>query len=502
MSLNPICSTADFNVALDAIFSRTSSTPEQREAISKKLEFLQERLDFLLYKGTEIQITDLAACQMRLDGARRAFERGILPLGSSTALALSNPPQVAAPVQAAPSITLPAECMVLVFSRAIKNTSEPIVLGTLSLVCKGWQELASNDFLWEPIFNRYIENTTYDIYYSSAQKFRDKVVLLNKTTLTDFEKTILECVKEKSSTSIDSIKILIKSIKHIKSEHLKSIHKDLPDLIKISSEEELECAYNQIGLNKEQTLKNNVETELAILGSRRFLNEHDLTSLIIFLIDSKNLESIAKLLLFKPKIDAGKILTRLTVEKTNPSSLHVANDYIFIAQLMVKLGYKETSYVTRSLITSNILTSFSQLKVNGLKLSDYVANGNFFLPVASIDLIFLDIMKKCYQLFYSTGTFASPTHPNDSDPVSFSDEKLQKHIRKGPFSEDDLKELILDLLTKVGFNLDEIYPERDSLKEGTLLSQFRQLVDTLPLPKPNALSKALAKYDQMQAEKL
>ncbi len=157
MSLNPICSVTDFNTALDALSSRSSSTPQQREAISKDLEFLQERLDFLLYKGTEIQITDLVACQMRLDQVSSAFKRGIQPsaslpeqsTASSTALTLTNPQHPASSI-----FILPAECMPLIFSKAIGNQPAPIALGTLSLVCKGWQALASLDVLWEPALLR------------------------------------------------------------------------------------------------------------------------------------------------------------------------------------------------------------------------------------------------------------------------------------------------------------------------------------------------------------
>ncbi len=455
MSLNPIYSVTDFNAALDAISSRTPSTPQQRESILKELESLQERLDFLLCNGKEIQITDLVGCQMRLARVCSAFKRGIQPLGSSTALTLSNPQQDAAPVQAIPSIfILPAECMLLIFSRAIENLSEPIVLGTLSLVCKGWQTLTSDNVLWKPVFNRYIRNTTYDINHSPVTSFKHKIILLKETRLTDFEKIILECIKEES-TSTDSI----------------------------------------------QTL-----AELTRLGPKRFLNEYDLTELINFLINNKHIESAAKLLLFKPPIDSKKVFRKIIAIQNYSARLPIFNNYEFIEQLMIKLGYK--SRVISSIIASDtfisataMLTSFIQLKVNGLKISDYIASGYRFNGGARV---LFPITEACHLLFYSTGTFESPTDLNDSDPVSFSDEKLEKYIRKRPFSEEDLKEFILDLLTKVGFNLDEIYPETDyfNFKEGTLLSQFRQLVDTVHFPKPNAFSKALAEYDQMQAEKL
>ncbi len=565
MSLNPICSVTDFNAALDAISSRIFSVPQQRETISKELKFLQEHLDFLVHHGTEIQITDLAACQMRLAQVKSAFKRGIQPLGSSTALALNNSPQVAAPVQAAPSIfILPAECMVFIFSRAIENQFASITLGTLSLVCKGWLTLTSDDVLWKPVFDRYIGNTAYGIDYSSSQTLRDKIILTNKT-LDDFRKTILECIeideesKLSTQTSFNKFaKELTKLITEndlsnlgyqeiqaeiitslstgkrsdllscIKPKDFESIANVLIGSIQSSSNEEEseEYQHKQIKSSEKLQFKNKIEIEFNKLGSKRFLNEYNLTDLINYLINNKDFESVAKLLIFKPKIDADKILANLMCTRINDSP-HTANRE-FIAQLMVKLGYKETSFVMRSMIISEMLIPFSQLKVNGLKISDYVANGNFFLSSLSDSLVLLDITKKCYPLFYSKGTFESLTHSkketeplsldwvgllslewvglsNNSGSVSFSDEKLQKHIRKGPFSEEDLKELILDLLTKVGLDLDKIYPEinigTDSLKEGTLLSQFRQLVDTLPFPKPNALSKALAEYDQMQAEK-
>ncbi len=210
MSLPPIASVAELNTTLDAISSRISLVPQQRESISKELESLQERLDLLLFNGTEIQITDLAACQMRLDQVSSAFKRGIQPRGSSTALALRNPPQVVAPAQLAPGIfILPAHFMNLIFSRAIKNEFASIALGTLSLVCKGWQTLASDDIWWKPIFNRYIGNTTYDINHSSATSFKHKIILLQETRLKDFEKTILKCIKNRTikKDHIESFKL-------------------------------------------------------------------------------------------------------------------------------------------------------------------------------------------------------------------------------------------------------------------------------------------------------
>ncbi len=284
---------------------------------------------------------------------------------------------------------------------------------------------------------------------SSATTFRDKVTLLNNTALKDFEKTI----------------------KNLKTENIL------------------------------------IETELDRLGAKRFLKEHDLTDLIKKLISKKELESISKLFLFKPKFNASAIAKNLS-DETHKASPDMWATYNFTQQLMLKLNYDVGDYYVKMLNSNQLLTSFIFTPivglVNGLKITDYMANGCLFTPPKSrvSSQMLLSIPVTCHQLFYSTGKFQSPTYlSSNNNQVFFSDEKLQRYIRTSPPSEDDLKEFILDLLTKVGFDLDTIYPEKDFLKEGTILSQLRQVAEMLPLPKPNAFSKALDEYDQMQAKK-
>ncbi len=445
MSSIPITSAATFNTALNVVSSRISSAPDQKEAISKELEFLQEHLDFLVYHGTEIQVTDLNACQMRLVQVRSAFEAGISPLTPSTALTLKNRPE--------PDLSpllFPDESMLFIFSKAIGNPSTSKLLGILSLVCKEWRRVASDDVLWKPIFQRCLENLTYDINDSSAANFKDKVKLLNSTNLKDFKKII----------------------------------KELYD-------------------------KNNIiEKELTRLGFKRFLKEHDLTDLIKELISKKELESIAKLLLFKPKIDANAICQGLRKKRTAELG-EMFDVYIFIQELMLKLKYNiGNSYfnTTRNIAPDELLLRifiYSPVcgPVNGLKITDYMANGWLFNPPKfkiSSQLLFF-IVKNCVRECYSTGKFQGPTRCYE---VPFSDEKLQRYIRKSPPSEEDFNEWILDLLTKVGFDLDQPYPIQNLAKERTILSQLREIANEPSFPQPNALSKALAEYDQMQANKL
>ncbi len=458
MSLNPIYSVTDFNKALDTIFSRTSSTPNQREAISKELEFLQEHLDFLVYHGTEIQVTDLNACQMRLVQVRSAFERGILSLTPSTALTLTNRPE--------PDLSplpFPDESMLFIFSRAVGNPSTSKLLGILSLVCKEWRRVASDNIFWKPVFQRCLEKLTYDISDSSAATLKEKIKLLNNTNLKDFKKII----------------------------------KELDD-------------------------KNNtLEKKVTRLGFKSFLNEYDLTDLIERLISKEELEPVAKLLLFKPKINASIICTKLrhctklpqNIDLNTPNAplANKSSSYNFLLQLMIKLKYdvsdayfiKGDFYFRNDVPAEPLLKEFifSPMHNPILKVTDFMANRWLFTPpkFEISNRMLLSIAETHSTPFYHTGQFQALQIPLPPE-VPFSDEKLQKYIRKSPFSEEDLKELILDLLTKVGFDLDEIYPQNGLLNEGSLLSQFRQQVDVLP--KPNAFSQALAEYDQMQAEKL
>ncbi len=77
MSLQPIASPADLSRALTGTASKLASFPEKDQEIQQELTFLQERLDFLLFQGKDIHLTELIDCQIELDKVNSAFKRTI-----------------------------------------------------------------------------------------------------------------------------------------------------------------------------------------------------------------------------------------------------------------------------------------------------------------------------------------------------------------------------------------------------------------------------------------
>ncbi len=348
--------------------------------------------------------------------------------------------------------TLPSDCLFPIFSHAI---GYGVPLETLSLVCRRWQHLGLDKNLLEPFFQQFVDNLTYDIDHSSVENYKEKIILIKKTQLEDFVKTIKECIET------------------------------APEL----------------------------ENELTILGAKRFLIEYDITDLIKKLISKNKPESVSILFLFRPKFDVNAITEELfeKIKEISKQSHELHNEFNFCIQLMLKLKYHACDiykkYIKDDIDMVSLMTKPIISNVNGLKITDYMENGHFFTPptIKSSVRALIYITSEIWFKFYVNNKFKIPFNLNFSDPltqISFGDKKLQGHIRKTDLSEDDLKEFILDLLTKVGFNFDEINPATGLIKKDTLLSQFRQSLGIFPLPQPNAITKALEEYDRLQAKKV
>ncbi len=352
-------------------------------------------------------------------------------------------------------LILPSDCNLKIFYNACEN--KPENLGTLRSVCTAWNGLLMDNHspLWKLIFDRYVQDLTYDIDHSSAITSKDKVELFNKTRLNNFETILSECIKKTNG-------------KCIKQEDLKKA------------------------------------------GARHYLDKQDLTEIIQMLVSKGNLELFAKLLLFKPKFNASAVASNMKINcmRTN---MALEYDSFFCLQMMVKFNYNLSEFFNNTceenpgFIKSCMMSSVTSKLIVGIKITDYMKSGCNF-TAASTDThepIEIDVICQELRPYYQTGQF----HPSrnmareaGSSPVSFSDKKLQKHICKDPILEEDWKNIILDILTQAEFN-DHIYPAIGAINAGTVISMIRQY-EAAMIPRPNALSKALAEYDQIQAKKL
>ncbi len=322
--------------------------------------------------------------------------------------------------------------------------NHPARLGTLACVCKAWNALMSDDYLWKPIFDQCMANLTYDMDLSSAKTLRDKVILIDQTKLHDFFKTLLECNG------------VLKEDKWIKP----------TDFIK----------------------------------AKYYLNEYDFTDLIIQLILRDLVDTVAKLILFKPKFNA----TRVAHHLFSTSFIKSSEMYVFCIHLMVKLRYNLNSFFKGNVKWVDRLISFQfkNCNINGIKISDYITVGLDCNQAGKESL--LCKMLPELEFFYLLGPWAnlivaSFQSPQPNLTGQLSDEKFARHVRKDPFSENDLKEFILDMLIQEKAN-PVIYPAKGTFPGGNAISQFRHVVNEMvnnhTIPASNAFSQALAAFDE------
>lgn len=285
---------------------------------------------------------------------------------------------------------------------------------------------------------------TYDIDFPSEINHQQRVKLVIETTLNDFKETLIACA---------------------------------------------------VALGKpRKEIKEPTSSEI-----RYFLEKIDHTDLCEKLISSGNFELLAKLILFKPKFDPNKLAEILILFIFSQDQQLRAQVY-FVFGLIVKLGYHTLPFLNKVLVLSprflaDITTGLMFGCCKGIKTSSLIKSG--FAPhLAELQQPHFSVLQQFlphFAGFYSAkGRFEAP--PLLGDTPSFSDEKLQRHIRNGPFSEEELKEFIFDLLTRSRINLYVSCPVLGSLRAGTALSQLRQLAAFLPAG--NAVSGALDAYDK------
>jgi hypothetical protein len=327
-------------------------------------------------------------------------------------------------------------------------------LSRMATVCQDWWRLQQDDCVWKAVFDRCLESLRYDIDFSPGESCLGKVKLFIET-MEGHRDFFMKCAApHKFSLYVGN--------QPFKSEKL------------------LSCV-------------------------ARLNHSCRIQELFKMMIAGKDFKNLASLLLFNHKIEYPSLIaSKLT---TSPSSRHLKSTQLCL-DIMIKLHYDLSSffrtYTTPSekyvySVSQFVQTLFSD--VNELSITDYLASGCDFHAVEVEGQVSLFSLTARYlvRLFYRTGTFQ--IHPAKAVEVAnrpyFTDELLQKHIRKAPISEEEVKNLVLDLLTKTHLDLNMVGPRmRIGVESGPALSQLRQLASSPHLAQPNAFSEALKEYDQ------
>jgi hypothetical protein len=358
-------------------------------------------------------------------------------------------------------VTLPQECQLhilsnfvqpcryLDFPAAIEDSFT--ALSKISLVCSNWRNLQPDNTVWQPVFNRFAEELTFEVYFPPGATYIDKVKRF-MLSLRNSKSLMIDCLMKTPSDT------------HTTNTFYIGYFSRTPVLYFL----------------------NYLKTDLKNTES------------FIKLIQKGELELLAKLLLFRPDFKASEIALELAASPNKNTKAEVA----FVFNLMIKLNYKMSALFKTMTKGSPHFPGHSALNsvffsfCGEIKISDFIASGCSFARVESTtpDFSVLHDLLPHFKAFYQKGVFEVPHH-NHSKPV-FYDRTLRRHIRKDPASENDLEEFILDLLTKAGLDLDIFCPEKDELEKGTALSQLRQLA--ILLPKGNAIKQALDAYDKRE----
>ena len=322
-----------------------------------------------------------------------------------------------------------------------------------SLVCRQWQEMQTNDVVWGPIVDLFIKNCKYELNISSTMTCISKV------------KLFMESLCNLKSIFLKS-KILFIPIKNI---HYKK-GQDCTPLYMMEHHNNKLASYNTFVAK----------------------------SLLKQILNNNGLEHLAKFILFMPELESNEIakyLFNMPMELNPTQEKNVS----FVLNLMTKLNYdmSDTFNKISSVNPSDIVKFVSLGICNGVTYTNFISSGCIFnrTELSDSKFSFLHAFLPRLELYYQTGKFKISSNMY-CDP--FIDPKLKS--QPNTFSETDLKNFILDLLTKAELDLDRVCPTQELwffqghyLYEGTALSQLRQLGEIIP--KPNAISEALKEYD-------
>ncbi|MBA2367733.1 MAG: F-box-like domain-containing protein [Candidatus Protochlamydia sp.] len=334
-----------------------------------------------------------------------------------------------------------------------------VALSQIALVCKDWERLQHDNLLWKAVFYNCTQRLRHDINFSSDLTYKNKVVHFFKNL-------------EEQRTLYNENGILIDSyIENIKYRYMFASRNEYKEFLNFRD------FANQIPPSKD---------------------------LFDLLIANKKIDEIAKLILFKPKLPGEYIAYNLF--QTNHTDFDVCFD------LLVKLNYNSAEFFKKlsnfhhekrkDILTHHLLRSIFT-KIEGLRIRDYIRSGCKFNLAEEKNSFLITAAELLLKIFYDNSdhkfqyqSYAIEQFDKLEHSATFQDEQLKKYIRKEPFSELEVKNIIFDLLVEANLKLNQICPAIDMAKEGTALSQLEQIASSLLLPQPNAFSQALIEYDE------
>ena len=329
-----------------------------------------------------------------------------------------------------------------------------VKLSEIALVCQEWQRLSQDNALWKPVFDNCIF-TWYNnnIDFSSANTCSEKV------------KLFIESLKEQRSI------------------------------------------YTENGIFLENYVENPEEYE-DILNYRYFACSRQ-PSLYIFnnLLSNNKMEQIAKLISFKPDIPGSHIVSKLYRSGLrNPS-------HALCIDLMIKQGYDLSQFFTvytnhfkekgKTPLDKFLIQPLLRILTiqDRITISDYLWSGcEFNIAEKENGSFLMKATKIITRYFYDKSTGKFQLGPDMikfiKQQSAFTDQNLQRYLRKDPISEDDITNVFFELLLNADLDLDMICPEiPGKADKGTAISQLRQFAGSSRLSQPNAFTVALAKYD-------
>jgi hypothetical protein len=364
---------------------------------------------------------------------------------------------------------LPDERRLTVFSQAAGVEGPDLAtslreLSKITLVCKAWWTLQHDDTLWRPILNQ---------YHLPAG---------------------MEC--------IDKVRLFVKRLKEFKTGFIDG--------------------YRSSGLGLQPAYNDTPVVEFRGYVTKASEKESkEMRDLISILILEEKLESVAKILLFKPGFDRFAAAFNLFQLILNGDS-----DASFCFQMLIKSHVDLKPFFGDFFLNHVIGNSSREFfiwqvflrQIEGLRLSDYLACGfdvsrfevntedvqSNYSPV--LDFLVIAIAGHGTEAFSEGGIewiwensrFVQTTFT----PLSFTDEKLMEIRSKEPISELEVKQILQDLIFKGNLNLDIKVHLKPQLRTTfsalpdpvTVLSFFEACAHAPFLPKNNIIEQVWNEY--------
>jgi hypothetical protein len=369
-------------------------------------------------------------------------------------------------------------------------------LSKIALVCKEWQEVQQSDLLWKPLFIRCLRGQVCDMTFSSEETYMGKVRLWIKSL--EEHRSVFLKIGFSQSHHLEILTFRMEPVSGSKiSDH--SIHPD-------------DSGVNCVTARQ---VEGSPKDPLDFIGLGTFAKAfEDCTHFFIHLLNhdeisqAKKIELTTKLILLRPKFDASQVACILYQLR------QTSMDYDICFDLMIKLNYDLSAFFEaacyprddRGVITfrSQAFLFFAQhalcSQVEGITLGDYVKCGlqfNLIEHVAKASLL-LGVAGLLLQWYNEEKKFECTVPIFEGCKHIPS---VHAHMRKVSPTEEEVKNLIFDLLTKADLDLnlfcqaDWFQPPIPGMADGPALSLFRTIANSDFLPQPNAFSQALKEFD-------